>query len=134
MHDNLQILFDSYIALTAASTVTGLATYIYGVNKAYYDGESRLESKKLTRDSKKMVKNLKSYKRELVIKESLKTFIPIYNVYNSVTLFVARDKLYELYKDHFEDSFENINDNERMSKYDADTEKAIQLILKKRKK
>ena len=134
MHDKLQILFDSYIALTAASTVTGLATYIYGVNKAYYDGESRLESKKLTRDSKKMVKNLKSYKRELVIKESLKTFIPIYNVYNSVTLFVARDKLYELYKDHFEDSFENVNDNERMSKYDADTEKAIQLILKKRNK
>lgn len=134
MHDKLQILFDSYIALTAASTVTGLATYIYGVNKAYYDGESRLESKKLTRDSKKMVKHLKSYKRELVIKESLKTFIPIYNVYNSVTLFVARDKLYELYKDHFKDSFENINDNERMSKYDADTEKAIQLILKKRKK
>ena len=134
MHDKLQILFDSYIALTAASTVTGLATYIYGVNKAYYDGESRLESKKLTRDSKKMVKHLKSYKRELVIKESLKTFIPIYNVYNSVTLFVARDKLYELYKDHFKDSFENINDNERMSKYDADKEKAIQLILKKRKK
>ena len=134
MHDKLQILFDSYIALTAASTVTGLATYIYGVNKAYYDGESRLESKKLTRDSKKMAKHLKSYKRELVIKESLKTFIPIYNVYNSVTLFVARDKLYELYKDHFEDSFENVNDNERMSKYDADTEKAIQLILKKRKK
>ena len=134
MHDKLQILFDSYISLTAASTVTGLATYIYGVNKAYYDGESRLESKKLTRDSKKMVKHLKSYKRELVIKESLKTFIPIYNVYNSVTLFVARDKLYELYKDHFEDSFENINDNERMSKYDADAEKAIQLILKKRKK
>lgn len=134
MHDKLQILFDSYIALTAASTVTGLATYIYGVNKAYYDGESRLESKKLTRDSKKMIKNLKSYKRELVIKESLKTFIPIYNVYNSVTLFVARDKLYELYKVHFEDSFENVNDNERMSKYDADTEKTIQLILKKRKK
>ena len=134
MHDKLQILFDSYIALTAASTVTGLATYIYGVNKAYYDGESRLESKKLTRDSKKMVKHLKSYKRELIIKESLKTFIPIYNVYNSVTLFVARDKLYELYKDHFEGSFENVNDNERISKYDADTEKAIQLILKKRKK
>ena len=134
MHDKLQILFDSYIALTAASTVTGLATYIYGVNKAYYDGESRLETKKLTRDSKKMVKHLKSYKRELVIKESLKTFIPIYNVYNSVTLFVARDKLYELYKDHFEGSFENVNDNERISKYDADTEKAIQLILKKRKK
>ena len=134
MHDKLQILFDSYIALTAASTVTGLATYIYGVNKAYYDGESRLESKKLTRDSKKMVKHLKSYKRELVIKESLKTFIPIYNVYNSVVLFVNRDKFYELYKDHFEGSFENVNDNERMSKYDADTEKAIQLILKKRNK
>lgn len=134
MHDKLQILFDSYIALTGASAVTGLAAYIYGVNKAYYDGESRLETKKLTRDSKKMVKHLKSYKRELVIKESLKTFIPIYNVYNSVTLFVARDKLYELYKDHFEGSFENVNDNERISKYDADTEKAIQLILKKRKK
>lgn len=133
MHDKLQILFDSYIALTAASTVTGLATYIYGVNKAYYDGESRLEFKKLTRDSKKMVKHLKSYKRELVIKESLKTFIPIYNVYNSVILFVNRDKFYELYKDHFEGSFENVNDNERMSKYDADTEKAIQLILKKKK-
>ena len=134
MQDKLRLLFDSYIALTAASTVTGLASYIYGVNKAYYDGEARIENKNLTKESKRMVKNIKKFKSELIAEESLKTFIPVYNVYNSAMLLVARKKLNEHYNDYFASRFEDVNDNERMSKYDADTEKAISLILKKRGK
>lgn len=134
MQDKLRLLFDSYIALTAASTVTGLATYIYGVNKAYYDGELRLENKDLTKESKRMVKNIKRYKSKTILEESLKTFIPVYNVYNSAILLVGREKFNEFHNEYFASRFEDVNDNERMSKYDSENEKALKLILKKRGK
>lgn len=134
MQDKLQILFDSYIALSAASAVTGLATYIYGVNKAYYDGESILETKNLTKESKRMVKHIKNFKRKLVLEESLKTFIPVYNVYNSAMLLVARNKLNELYEKHFTNSFEEVIDNESYLRGKEESDKAVELILKKRNK
>ena len=132
MHDTLQIMADSYIALTAACTVTGLASYIYGINKAYYDAEDRvLKNRKLSYSSKKMAKNIKNEKRKFVFKESLKTFIPVYHIYNSVINLVERDKFYQMHYDYFTSRFEDVNDNEKMNKSNYIVSKAVKKYIYK---
>ena len=81
-----------------------------------------------------MKKSIKSFKREIILEESLRTLIPFYNIYNSNILLSQRDKFYELYKKYFNSAFEDINENERLEKNKTDIDEVVKLVLSKRKK
>lgn len=132
MHDTLQIIADSYIALTAACAVTGLPRYIYGINKAYFNAEERvLKNRKLSQSSKEMKKKINKTRREFVFKESLKTFIPIYHIFNTAQNMVYRDRYDEFHESYFESRFEDIIDNENMSKVDYKVSKVVKKYIYK---
>lgn len=134
MQDKIRLLVEAYISLSALTSIPGYANYVYNVNKAYYDAENKLEIEELCEESKQMKKRLKSFKREIILEESLRTLIPFYNIYNSNILLSQRDKFYDLYKRYFTSRFEDINDNERLEKNKTNMDEAVKLILSKRKK
>lgn len=134
MQDKIRLLVEFYISVSALTSIPGYANYVYNVNKAYYDAENKLESEELCEESKQMKKSIKSFKREIILEESLRTLIPFYNIYNSNILLSQRDKFYDLYKRYFTSRFEDINDNERLEKNKTDMDEAVKLILSKRKK
>lgn len=134
MQDKIRLLVEFYISLSALTSIPGYANYVYNVNKAYYDAENKLESEELCEESKQIKKSIKSFKREIILEESLRTLIPFYNIYNSNILLSQRDKFYDLYKRYFTSRFEDINDNERLEKNKTDMDEVVKLILSKRKK
>lgn len=134
MQDKIRLLVEFYISVSALASIPGYANYVYNVNKAYYDAENKLESEELCEESKQMEKSIKSFKREIILEELLRTLISFYNIYNSNILLSQRDKFYDLYNKYFTSRFEDINDNERLEKNKTNIDEAVKLILSKRKK